>query len=90
MLFSMYNKPHKDTFNENVKSIEDSLVKDQLVKEIKRHNNKHIAIINTLNIAYTYLNTPFYMPIHIDFRGRVYTMVSDFTFQGSAYCTFPD
>jgi len=53
-------------------------------KEVQEHNSKYFQQMQIINIArtYAYLDE-FYLPVNVDWRGRVYTLPSYLTYQGT-------
>lgn len=46
------------------------------------NNSKYQLYINIINIAYLYKDQEFYLPVFVDFRGRVYPLSNYISYQG--------
>jgi DNA-directed RNA polymerase, mitochondrial len=57
-----------------------------LIKELK-DKSEELQRITTLQIAETYSNIPFYLPLQCDWRGRIYTNPFFITYQGGDLST---
>jgi DNA-directed RNA polymerase len=67
LIFEKYNKPCQDEiFNEDT----------------QRHNSLYWMYRNILNIAQLFRGEVFYLPVFMDFRGRIYPLVNYLTYQG--------
>jgi DNA-directed RNA polymerase, mitochondrial len=51
--------------------------------EEKEDKSEELQKLTTLQIAKTYINTPFYLPLQADWRGRIYTKPFFITYQGN-------
>jgi DNA-directed RNA polymerase len=53
------------------------------IKKIKRSSNsKYQLYLNIINLAYLYKDQEFYLPVFVDFRGRVYPLSNYLNYQG--------
>jgi DNA-directed RNA polymerase len=55
-------------------------------KEIKNikisSNSKYQLYLNIINLAYLYKDQEFYLPVFVDFRGRIYPLSNYLNYQG--------
>ena len=75
-LFGVFNKEHPLTGSKLSLFSKD-------FKDLLSHNNLYWIYRNTLNIAFLFQDTKFYLPTFLDFRGRIYPDTSYLSYQST-------
>ena len=80
LIFNGLNRKHALT-----DSIKDVNLSDIIKKEIISHNSKYELYRFIISLAIIYDSVTFYLPTFMDFRGRIYSIVSYLNYQGEDF-----